>query len=55
MEALLLVASVCAVVMLAYRVYRSEQAKGDPGLGIFGFREILGKTRPQPPNGKPDA
>lgn len=55
MEALLLVASICAVVMLAYRMYRSEQAKGDPGLGIFGFKETLGKARPQTRNGKPDA
>ena len=55
MEALLLVASICAVIMLAFRMYRSELPKGDRSLGIFGFRESLGKARPKARTGKPDA
>ncbi len=47
MESLLLTGTVFAVILIAYRVFRSERPGGEPGLGLFGYKETM--SRPQTP------
>jgi hypothetical protein len=55
MESRLLIVSICAVVMIAIIVYRSERPKGKRGLGLFAFKETLEEARPRSDAGKRNA
>ena len=53
MEVLLLTGSIFAVILLAYRLCRSERPSGTPGLGLFSYKETL--ARPAAPKARRDA
>ena len=55
MESLLLTVTIVALVMIAYRIFRSERADGKEGLGMFAFKESIRKTSTRARGVKSDA